>query len=285
MFLAPGLLAASAMGTGVGESTYPVFGSVKWNKTYQAAEAAPLRPGDLFHGHLLFVVMRTDELARIVFLCAFGAVRSPWPLRRSRSPCSPGWRSPHRSRRGRSPAGDTSFAVVFRFGMIPLFLFSGTFFPVTQLPAWLRPVAYLTPLWHGVALCRALCLGRGQRPGRAAARRLPGRAGRRRALGRGPHLPKAAVCLASPCACSRRPGCWPGRACGSGRGSLHLAERHARVYRRTWLVFVSGVVEPLFYLLSIGVGLGKLVGTVPARRPAHPVPGVRRARPAGQRRR
>ena len=49
--------------------------------------------------------------------------------------------------------------MVYRFGLIPLFLFSGTFFPVTQLPAWIRPIAYLTPLWHGVALCRGLCLG------------------------------------------------------------------------------------------------------------------------------
>ena len=47
-----------------------------------------------------------------------------------------------------------------------------------------------------------------------------------------------------------------------GRGSKHLIERHARVYRHTWLVLVSGVFEPLFYLLSIGIGLGKLVGTV-----------------------
>jgi lipooligosaccharide transport system permease protein len=47
-----------------------------------------------------------------------------------------------------------------------------------------------------------------------------------------------------------------------GRGSAHLIERHARVYRHTWSVLVSGFFEPLFYLLSIGVGLGKLVGTV-----------------------
>lgn len=47
-----------------------------------------------------------------------------------------------------------------------------------------------------------------------------------------------------------------------GRNSLFLVERHALVYRHTWLVFVSGVVEPLFYLLSIGVGLGQLVGSV-----------------------
>ncbi|HEY2689482.1 MAG TPA: ABC transporter permease [Streptosporangiaceae bacterium] len=47
-----------------------------------------------------------------------------------------------------------------------------------------------------------------------------------------------------------------------GRGSVHLIERHARVYRHTWLVLVSGIFEPLFYLLSIGVGIGHLVGTV-----------------------
>jgi lipooligosaccharide transport system permease protein len=47
-----------------------------------------------------------------------------------------------------------------------------------------------------------------------------------------------------------------------GRASLHLIERHARAYRHVWLVFVSGLAEPLFYLLSLGVGLGQLVGTV-----------------------
>ena len=54
---------------------------------------------------------------------------------------------------------DTPLNYPIRFGAIPLMLFSGTFFPVSQLPAWLRPLAYATPLWHGVALCRALSLG------------------------------------------------------------------------------------------------------------------------------
>jgi lipooligosaccharide transport system permease protein len=54
---------------------------------------------------------------------------------------------------------------------------------------------------------------------------------------------------------------WLRRSLG-GRGSLHLIERHARAYRHMWLVLVSGVAEPLFYLLSIGVGLGHLVGHV-----------------------
>src|SRR5215467_394101 len=53
----------------------------------------------------------------------------------------------------------------------------------------------------------------------------------------------------------------PWRALG-GKGSLHLVERHARVYRHLWLMLASGIGEPLFYLLSIGVGIGHLVGTV-----------------------
>ena len=54
---------------------------------------------------------------------------------------------------------------------------------------------------------------------------------------------------------------WLRRSLG-GKGSLHLIERHARAYRHLWLVLVSGFAEPLFYLLSLGVGLGQLVGTV-----------------------
>ena len=54
---------------------------------------------------------------------------------------------------------ETGLASLFRFGIVPLFLFSGTFFPVEQLPDFLEPLAYLTPLWHGVELCRGLALG------------------------------------------------------------------------------------------------------------------------------
>jgi lipooligosaccharide transport system permease protein len=161
-FLAPGLLAAAAMQTGVGECTYPVYGSVKWNKTYQAAVSSPLRPSDVFHGHLLFVTLRLtmNSALFLAVAAAFGAVRSVWVIAALPVAVLTGlafaaaveaWAVTRQK--------DTSFAVIFRFGLIPLFLFSGTFFPITQLPAWLRPVAYLTPLWHGVTLCRALSLG------------------------------------------------------------------------------------------------------------------------------
>ncbi|MCZ7587958.1 MAG: ABC transporter permease [Gaiella sp.] len=55
--------------------------------------------------------------------------------------------------------GDEWLATIFRFGLVPLFLFSGTFFPLEQLPGWLQPLAWATPLWHGVDLCRSLATG------------------------------------------------------------------------------------------------------------------------------
>jgi lipooligosaccharide transport system permease protein len=161
-FLAPGLLAAAAMETAVGESTYPVYGSVKWDKTYQAAVASPLRPVDLFHGHVLFVTLRL-AMNCAIFLAvaaAFGAVHSAWMIAALPVAVLTGlaFATPIEAW-AVTRTRDTSFTMIFRFFMIPLFLFSGTFFPITQLPAWLRPVAYLTPLWHGVSLCRALNLG------------------------------------------------------------------------------------------------------------------------------
>jgi lipooligosaccharide transport system permease protein len=161
-FLAPGLLAAAAMQSGIEESTYPVLGSVKWRRTYYAAAASPLRPADIFHGHLLFTIMRLamNSAIFLVVMAAFGAITSPWVLAAVPVAVLTGlaFAAPVEAW-AITVSKDTSFALVFRFGMIPLFLFSGTFFPVTQLPVWIRPLAYVTPLWHGVALCRSLSLG------------------------------------------------------------------------------------------------------------------------------
>jgi len=161
-FIAPGVLAATGMQTAFGETLYPVLGSVKWVQNYFAAAASPLRPADVFRGHLLFVTLRLTMNCGVflALIAAFGAVRSPLAAAAlpaavltglAFAPALMAW-SVTRTR-------DTSFSVLMRFVMVPLFLFSGTFFPVTQLPGWLRPVAYATPLWHGVELCRSLTLG------------------------------------------------------------------------------------------------------------------------------
>ena len=161
-FVAPAILASGAMNAAMSEASYPVFGSVKWNKIYIAAQASPLRPGDIFRGHLMFMTMRIAMNAALVtlYIWAFGATQSAWVVL--------AW--PAATLTGLAFAApiaawavtvktETSFAYLFRFGMMPLMLFSGTFFPLSQLPGWLRLLAYATPLWHGVALCRMLSLG------------------------------------------------------------------------------------------------------------------------------
>jgi lipooligosaccharide transport system permease protein len=161
-FLAPGLLAATGLQTAMGEATYPVLASVKWLKTYQAAAATPLRPMDLFRGHLLFTAMRLlmNSVIFVAVMTAFGAVKSAWVLAAIPVCLLTGlaFATPIEAY-AITRDKDSSFAMLYRFALIPLFLFSGTFFPVTRLPGWLQPVAYVTPLWHGVALCRSLSLG------------------------------------------------------------------------------------------------------------------------------
>ena len=161
-FVAPAILAMQAMQSAMAESTFPVYGGLKWDHRYIAAIATPLRPSDIFRGHLLFITLRLT-MNSVIFLtiaAAFGAIRSAWAI----------VALPAAVLTGLAFAGpvatwavtvkrDTTFNYAFRFGMTPLMLFSATFFPLSRLPAWLRPVAYATPLWHGVALCRSLSLG------------------------------------------------------------------------------------------------------------------------------
>jgi lipooligosaccharide transport system permease protein len=161
-FIAPGLLAATAMQTAFGEGLYPVLGSVKWVQNYFAAVASPLRPGDVFRGHLLFISLRLTMNCGVflALIAAFGAARSPLAILSLPAAVLTGLAfAPALMAWAVTRTRDTSFSVLMRFLMVPLFLFSGTFFPVTQLPGWLQPVAYVTPLWHGVELCRTLTLG------------------------------------------------------------------------------------------------------------------------------
>jgi lipooligosaccharide transport system permease protein len=161
-FVAPAILAVSAMNTAMGEASYPVFGSVKWNKIYIGAQASPLRPADIFRGHLMFITMRIamNSACFVIVMAAFGLIRSWWGVLLLPASVLLGvafaapvaaWTVTLKT--------TTPMNYIIRFGSIPLSLFSGTFFPISRLPAWIRPLAYATPLWHGVALCRSLALG------------------------------------------------------------------------------------------------------------------------------
>lgn len=161
-FLAPGLLVAAAMQTATGESSYPVLGAIKWDRVYEAVLATPARAVDLLAGHLLYVGFRvtTSAAAFLVVLLLFGAAESPLVVFALPVALLTGlaFAAPVTAMAARLEE-DAAFAALQRFLVVPLFLFSGTFFPVSQLPAALEWFAYATPLWHGVTLARELALG------------------------------------------------------------------------------------------------------------------------------
>ena len=161
-FIAPGILWPRRDADGVIESTYPVMGAVKWQRQYHAMLATPLGPYDIVLGHLAFILIRVviTSAAFLLVTWALGAIGSPWAV----------LALPVAALSGMAHAApifafavrqeiDGGFAMLFRFVILPMFLFSGV---LPRRPAavhWLELVAYVTPLWHGVDLCRSLALG------------------------------------------------------------------------------------------------------------------------------
>ncbi len=161
-FLAPGLLASTALQIGANESTFPIMAAIKWNKTYLAMLATPLEVKDILYGHLAWIATRV-AMASAVFLAvmaAFGTVHSWWAILALPAALLTGisFAAPLVAFSA-TRENEQSFTLIYRLLVIPLFLFSGTFFPITQLPGWLQVVAGCTPLYHGVALCRSFVLG------------------------------------------------------------------------------------------------------------------------------
>lgn len=161
-FLATGLLAAGAMQTAAGDSTWPVMGALKWERTYHAALATPLVTRHLLLGHLLWVVLRVASVsvAFVIVARLFGAMplwggllAVTWVVLTGLAFAAPilAWIV--------RLENHTALAAMFRFGIMPMFLFSGTFFPVSQLPGWAQPVVVAIPLWHGAELVRMTALG------------------------------------------------------------------------------------------------------------------------------
>lgn len=160
-FYASGLLAAQAMQTGVGDASYPVMAGMKWTKTYQAALATPVTTRDLVFGQASFILLRVTlaSVAFAVVAATFGAFSLPRAL--GAVPvvvlCGLAYATPVMAFTG-SLEQEGALAGLFRFGLVPMFLLSGTFFPLEQLPAWLQRVAQVVPLWHAIELVRGITL-------------------------------------------------------------------------------------------------------------------------------
>jgi len=161
-FIAPGLLATTAMQTAVADTTYPIMTRIKWNRIYEAMLNTPMRVRDVITGELLWLTMRllaVSTLFYVVALC-FGAGRTSTSIVAVPVAALTGlaFGAPVMAYSA-TQDNDAGFNALNRFVVLPLFLLSGSFFPLTQLPVVLQGLAWALPITHGVALCRTLFLG------------------------------------------------------------------------------------------------------------------------------
>jgi lipooligosaccharide transport system permease protein len=161
-YVAPGLLASAAMQTAVGHSLYPVLASVKWLRTAYGLAATPLRPVDIALGlqAWLAVLLLLGATVFLGLAALAGAVHSPLALLAPPTAALGGLAySAGGSAWAASRDSEQSFQPIIRLAILPSFLLSGTFFPISQLPAPLEALAAVTPLWHSVSLARGFTSG------------------------------------------------------------------------------------------------------------------------------
>jgi lipooligosaccharide transport system permease protein len=161
VFVAPGLLAAAAMNGAVYDTTFNFFVKYKYSRTYDAVLATPMRVRDVATGEVAWALLRGTvySAAFLATMVAFGYVRSWWAL----------LVLPVTLLIGAAFASVGLAATTWmrsfvdfdyvQLVVIPLFLFSATFFPLTRYPGALQVVVHLSPLYQGVDLCRSLVLG------------------------------------------------------------------------------------------------------------------------------
>jgi lipooligosaccharide transport system permease protein len=157
-FIVPGMIASTAMQVAFNESSWPVLARFKWVGIYDSMRATPLRVRDILAGDLTFMVLRivTTSAVFLGVTALFGAVASWWALLVPVLAAVVGiaFAAPMFAMTARSQTGN-NFPTVYRFLIIPMSLFAGVFFKVSALGAGVRWLAYISPLWHGVQLCRA----------------------------------------------------------------------------------------------------------------------------------
>jgi len=164
-YLAPALITAAALQVGTTEAAYPAYARFKWTRVFWGITSSPVAARQIADGQMLFFATRLGVTSCLYYLvtlaCGAGGGSSGvlvvpvavltglsfavWVLVVSATIRDEG----------------TAFNIVFRFVVIPMTLFSGSYFPISELPHVVRPLAWLSPLWHGNELARAAALGSG----------------------------------------------------------------------------------------------------------------------------
>ena len=161
LFVAPALLASASMNGAIAESTFNVFFKLNFQKTYDAVLATPLGPGDVALGEIGWAVIRATlyALGFVVVILALGLVRSPWALLAVPAATLLAFAFAAVGMAATTFMRSWQDFDLIQLVVLPLFLFSGTFYPITAYPDALRVVVQLTPLWQGVDMIRALVTG------------------------------------------------------------------------------------------------------------------------------
>jgi lipooligosaccharide transport system permease protein len=161
VFIAPALLASSAMNGAVYESTMNIFFKLKFAKTYDAMLATPLRPLDIAIGEITWSLMRGAIYAAgfLLVMWVTGLARSPWTILALPAALLIGFAFAAVGMAATSYMRSWQDFDMVNLALLILFLFSATFFPLSVYPENVRLIAQLSPLYHGVSLIRGLTLG------------------------------------------------------------------------------------------------------------------------------
>ncbi|WP_158880910.1 ABC transporter permease [Amycolatopsis anabasis] len=162
-YVAPALLISGALMNAIGESTYPILSGFKWQKDFLAVTATPVTPGQLLGGQLIWVALRLLLAGTVYSLIAlaFGAWLNAGVILVVLVGVGTGvaCAAPVMAFAANTFDEGARFASLFRFVVMPMTLFAGTFFPIEQIPMALRWLAWISPLWHGNELARGVTLG------------------------------------------------------------------------------------------------------------------------------
>ena len=163
VFVAPALLATAAVMVAAEEASYPMMMGFKWNPIFFAMNAAPISGNQIVNGMVISIMVRILPTVAIYYLVMliFGAVPSPWGVLGMLSACLTGLAIACliMSYTSRITEDKGQMAMIMRFGITPMFLFSGTFFPLETLPVYLQWIGWISPLWHGAELGRVFSYG------------------------------------------------------------------------------------------------------------------------------
>lgn len=160
-FVAPAMLASSAMNGAVYESTMNIFFKLRWAKTYDAVLATPLGPGDVATGEITWSLMRGAIYAVcfLIVMLAMGLMPSPWGFLALPAALLIGFAFAAVGMAATTYMKSWQDFDLVSLVTLPLFLFSATFYPMSVYPEWLQTVARFSPLYHGTDLIRGLTLG------------------------------------------------------------------------------------------------------------------------------